>query len=126
MPAVSPSFDRVSQWTLVAAAALLAVLMPQPIEARSSAPLYDPVALNIGLGCQWERRCMSDQQRAMKQALKYVRKDQPPAWRIHLCNRNASRNRFRVDWIGFNHCVRNAALRPLPPPQRAPVKRRRH
>ena len=114
------------------AALLLALFAAEPLAARSSAPLFDPVALNIGLSCQWERRCMSDQQRAMKQALKLVRKEQPPEWRIHLCNRNASRNRARVDWIGFNNCVRNAALRPPPPPppppqqKRVPAKRRRH
>jgi hypothetical protein len=89
--------------------------------ARSPAPLYDPVSLNIGLGCQWHPRCISDQKKAMNRALKYVRKKQPPAWRIHRCNSNASRRGFRVDWVGFDNCIRNASVTPLPPRQ---LKRR--
>jgi hypothetical protein len=84
-------------------------------------PLHDSVSLNIGLNCQWQQRCIADQKKAMKRALKYVKKYEPPAWRVHLCNKNASRHRFRVDWIGFNNCIRNADLRPLPP--RPPKKR---
>jgi hypothetical protein len=99
---------------------LVAAMSADRTEARSSAPLYDPVALNIGLSCQWEWKCMSGQHRAMEKALDYVRDHQPPQWRLHLCNRNASRNRGRVDWVGFNHCVRNSSLRPQP----APVRRR--
>ena len=135
MPAASFRTARLCSLALKAVAPFAALFLtlfaaPAPA-ARSSAPLFDPVALNIGLSCQWERRCMSAQQRAMKQALKLVRKQQPPEWRIHLCNRNASRNRARVDWVGFNNCVRNAALRPPPPPpppqqKRLPARRRRH
>ena len=90
-------------------------------EARS-APLADPVSLNIGLSCQWQQRCMSKQKKAMKRALKYVRKEQLPSWRIEMCNRNASKSRSRVDWIGFNNCVRNFELRPQPA---RPVRRTR-
>ena len=90
--------------------------------APAAAPIYDAVSLNIGLTCQWQERCIARQQRAMKRALKYVDKYDPPAWRIQLCNRNASRKRNRVDWVGFENCVRNAALRPAPP--RNVVKRR--
>jgi hypothetical protein len=79
--------------------------------AQYHAPLYDPAALNIGINCQWQQRCMASQLRAKKRALAFVRKKQPPVWRIHLCNRNASRGRNRVDWIGFDNCIRNAALR---------------
>jgi hypothetical protein len=94
--------------------------------APAAAPLFDPVKLNIGLACQWQQRCISQQERAMKRSLKFVRKYQPPTWRIHLCNRNAARKRGRVDWIGFDKCIRNTALRPPPPPppQRT-VKRRK-
>ena len=98
---------------------LVAFLVVAP--ARAAAPLYEPVSLNIGLACQWQQRCINQQERAMKQALKYVRKYKPPSWRIHMCNRNAARNRGRVDWIGFDHCIRNAALRPPP----APVAKKR-
>ncbi len=93
--------------------------------APAAAPLYDPVSLNIGLACQWQQRCINKQKVAMKRALKYVRKYKPPTWRIHLCNRNASRNRGRVDWIGFDKCIRNTALRPSPAPRPASKRTRR-
>jgi len=75
-------------------------------------PLRNPALLNIGFVCRWQDRCIEKQQRAMGRALKYVRKHNPPAWKIQLCNRNAGRNGTRVDWVGFNNCVRNAELRP--------------
>jgi|SRR5436190_175541 len=84
-------------------------------EAQPGAPLQDGVALNIGLNCQWQLRCMEQQRRAMEHALKFVEKYQPPNWRVQLCNHNAERRRYRVDWVGFNNCIRNATLRPLPP-----------
>ena len=88
----------------------------------AAAPLHDPVTLNIGLNCQWQKGCMAQQHHAMKRALSYVSKKQPAAWRVHQCNRNAARNRNRVDWVGFDNCIRNAALRPAP---RAAMKRGR-
>jgi len=96
-------------------------IAPTPGLAQPQAPLQDAVTLNIGLNCQWQQKCMSHQQRAMKRALKYVQKYRPAAWRVQLCNHNAARKRYRVDWIGFDNCIRNAALRPLPP---RPLKRR--
>jgi hypothetical protein len=95
--------------------------------AQAAAPLYDPVALNIGLSCQWQQRCIAQQTKSQKRALKFVRKHKPPAWRIHLCNRNAARKRGRVDWTGFDRCIRNVALRPLPAasPQGVSGKRKR-
>ena len=27
-----------------------------------------------------------------------------------LCNRNAGRGGYRVDWVGFEHCIRNSGL----------------
>ena len=101
------------------------LLLPAATAAHATAPLYDPVSLNIGLACQWQQRCIGQQQRAMKRALKYVKKYKPPSWRIHLCNRNAARKRGRIDWIGFDRCVRNVALRPPPPPPPPPPKRRK-
>jgi hypothetical protein len=95
--------------------ALNCLLWAAASQAQGRAPLYDPISLNIGLSCQWQRRCIVEQQRAMKRALKFVRKEQPPVWRVELCNHNAARQRFRVDWIGFHNCIRNAVLRPLPP-----------
>ena len=96
-------------------------LAPAPARA-AAAPLHDTISLNIGLNCQWQVRCIDQQRRAMKRALSYVRKAQPASWRIHLCNRNAARARHRVDWIGFENCIRNTTLRT---PARTPLKRER-
>ena len=75
-------------------------------------PLRNPALLNIGFVCRWQPRCIDRQEEAMERALKYVKKYRPPAWKIQLCNRNAGRNGTRVDWVGFNNCIRNPALRP--------------
>jgi hypothetical protein len=71
---------------------------------------------------------MKTQSKAMKRALKFVSKSQPPPWRVQLCNRNAGRQRVRVDWVGFDNCIRNSTLQPLParaikPPARAARKK---
>ncbi len=100
------------------------LLLAGTASGARSAPLADPVVLNIGLSCQWQQRCMSQQKKAMKRALKYLRKTQLPSWRIEMCNRNASKSRSRVDWVGFHNCVRNAALRPAPPPRAVKRPRR--
>jgi hypothetical protein len=97
------------RWTL---AALLAAMAPAAMAAQARVPLYDSIGLNIGINCRWQQRCIRDQQRAMTRALRYVRNEQPPEWRVHMCNRNASRGRNRVDWVGFDNCIRNAGLRP--------------
>jgi hypothetical protein len=71
-------------------------------------PLRDPVFLNIGFVCQWQESCMTKQKRAMKRAVDYTRKTNPPSWKIHLCNRRAVQRRSgRVDWISYNNCIRN-------------------
>jgi hypothetical protein len=92
--------------------------------ASALAPLADPVALNIGINCQWQKRCVSKQPKAMKQALKFIKKRQPPMWRVNTCNRNAARGRSRVDWVGFDNCIRNSDVRPVV--VRAPRKRTKH
>jgi hypothetical protein len=94
---------------ILAAAALAA--LPLSASAARTPVLHDSVSLNIGVNCQWQPRCMSDQRAAMNRALRYVSKAHPPQWRIHVCNRNASRGGNRVDWIGFDHCIRNSAIR---------------
>jgi hypothetical protein len=108
------------KWTFAAFGAALAfAVAAYPREAASKArpaPLYDPVGLNIGLICQWQWQCMQQQNKAMTRALKYVRAKNPPAWRIQACNRNASRKRQRVDWVGYDHCIRNQKLRPAAAP----------
>jgi hypothetical protein len=106
------SLSRAMRWIFAAAAlGLTSAAAPARLERP---PLYDPVMLNIGFVCQWQTRCMAMQNGAMKRSLGYVRKRQPQTWRIELCNRNAARKRQRVDWIGFENCIRNPALRPLP------------
>ena len=102
--------------------ALLAILLALSGPAPAAAPLHDTVSLNIGLNCQWQQRCIEQQYQAMKRALAYVHKAQPAAWRVQQCNRNAARRRNRVDWIGFDNCIRNMMLRA---PARAPLKRGR-
>jgi len=87
-------------------------------------PIKNPAVLNIGFVCRWQDLCIQNQQKAMRHSLKFVAKYEPPAWRIQLCNRNAGRNGTRVDWVGFNNCIRNPDLRP-PPPKTAPKARKR-
>ncbi len=98
------------RWMLGAAAALAMLPISTGVAARPL--LYDAVALNIGVNCQWQSRCMSEQRLAMKRALSYVAKQRPPHWRVEMCNRNAGKGGYRVDWVGFDHCIRNTALRP--------------
>ena len=98
------------KWILGALTALAA--MPAGAGATRRPMLHDPVSLNIGVNCQWQRDCIVQQRTAMKRALGYVATSQPPQWRVHLCNRNAGHGGYRMDWVGFDHCIRNVALRP--------------
>jgi len=82
--------------------------------ADARPPLSDPVSLNIGINCQWQQRCMQAQTRAMKRALKYLKQADPSPWQLQLCNHNAARQRLRIDWVGFDNCLRNTVLRPIP------------
>jgi hypothetical protein len=91
--------------------AALALAGTGPVQARPLAPLYDPVSLNIGLACQWKYSCVEAQTRAMKRARSYVARRKPALRQIHQCNRNAARSGGRVDWIGFDNCIRNPRLR---------------
>ena len=86
--------------------------------AGATAPLYDPVTLNIGINCQWQQSCQRKHLKAMQSAHKYIAAKHPPLWKIHQCNRNARRSSSRIDWVGFNDCIRNGNLSP------APVRRR--
>lgn len=111
------------RWKL-AAATLVATSATNGADAVAQAPLYDPVILNIGFVCRWNAHCMEKQKDAMNRALKFVRKKDPPNWRIQLCNRNAGKRGPRIDWVGFDNCIRNANLAPLPPrPVANPRKR---
>ena len=76
-------------------------------------PLRDPVFLNIGFVCQWQDACMTRQQRAMKKALSFTKKADPPGWKVQLCNRRAVQRRSgRIDWVSYNNCIRSPALAP--------------
>ena len=113
------------RWRLSAVAAIFVVgALPASATSNAPPPLYDPVFLNIGFICRWDARCMDRQDDARKHALKYVRKKGPAAWRVQLCNRNAHRKGQRVDWVGFDNCIRNEVLRPAPAPVQVPRKRR--
>jgi hypothetical protein len=105
------AFDGAMRWALLFGIVGLCKL-PAGAEART--PLGDPVTLNIGINCQWQQHCIKAQTKAMKRALKYVGQTPLPPWHVQLCNRNAGRQRVRVDWIGFDNCIRNASLRPIP------------
>jgi hypothetical protein len=89
-------------------------------DARATAPIYDPMTLNIGINCHWQQSCQRKQANAMNDARKFIDVYQIPLWRIHLCNKNARRGPARLDWIGFNACIRNPQLAPTP------VRPRRH
>jgi hypothetical protein len=83
-------------------------------QARAAAPLYDPVILNIGINCQWQQHCERKQRDSMKDAARFIAARHPPLWKIHLCNRNARRGSARIDWVGFNSCIRNGSLEEPP------------
>lgn len=91
-------------------AALLLTAVPAGAASRR-AILYDAVALNIGVGCQWQAQCMARQRAAMASALSYVARKKPSQSLVHLCNRNASRGGGRVDWVGYENCIRNPKLK---------------
>jgi hypothetical protein len=97
--------------SIIAAAAAAGGMAAIFSSASARGILHDPVALNIGINCQWQERCMKLHRGAMKRALYFVRVKHPPQWRVQLCNRNASRGGYRVDWIGFDHCIRNSGFR---------------
>lgn len=104
---------------LLAVAALAGPAPARAGQAAGGGILKDPVMLNIGLVCQWDWDCMGRQREAMRKSLKYVAKYRPPKWRIHQCNRNARRTKARVDWVGFDRCIRNERL-----PQYSTLRRR--
>ena len=94
--------------------AALALSAPAVIAAQSRwdpvPPLKNPALLNIGFVCHWQNPCIKKQLRAMQTSLRYVNTHKIQARKIQLCNRNASRNGTRKDWIGFNRCIRNSTL----------------
>ena len=98
------------RWVLGAAAASL--MLPMSTDAVGRPILYNAVALNIGVNCQWQSQCMAAQRAAMKRALTFVSTRRPSHWRVQMCNRNARKSAARVDWVGYDNCIRNSALKP--------------
>jgi hypothetical protein len=97
--------------SIIAAAAAAEGLLVSASGAPARSILHDPVALSIGINCQWQSRCIKLQRQAMKHSLSYVAHAHLPHWKVQLCNRNAARGGDRVDWVGFDHCIRNSALK---------------
>ena len=85
------------------------------------APIYDPMTLNIGINCQWQPHCQRQQTKAMNDARKFIAAYDVPLWRIHVCNKNARRGPARLDWVGFNSCIRNPQLVPPPDDKTPPL-----
>jgi hypothetical protein len=102
----------------VSVIALVFALIVPVSGASAVAPLYNPITLNIGINCQWEQRCQRRQLKAMEAAHRFIAGEHPPAWKIHTCNRNARRGASRVDWTGFNDCIRNPRIWPPLPRRR--------
>jgi hypothetical protein len=90
-------------------------------QARAQPPLRNPALLNIGFVCRWQSRCIQVQEKAMVRSLRHMRSYPPATWKVQMCNRNAARNGTRKDWVGFENCLRNTALRA---PSRTRAKRR--
>ena len=55
------------RWVLGAAA--VSVMLPISADAGARPMLYNAVALNIGVNCQWQSQCMASQRAAMNRAL---------------------------------------------------------
>ena len=103
--------DSALRLTLVGLAAVLGAMAPAA--PAKVPPLRDPVFLNIGFVCQWQQRCIDRQQKAMRRSIAYVKRHDPPDWKVQVCNRNAGRNGTRVDWVGYENCITNPQSRPL-------------
>jgi hypothetical protein len=116
LSAVKP--HRHVRWAqqVLAACAMIAVASAAAGQSRWDPvpPLKNPALLNVGFVCRWQQSCIKTQMRAMRSSLTYVNARNLPAWKIQLCNRNASRNGTRKDWVGFNRCVKNPAIRRKP------------
>ena len=69
-----------------AALAAFAMISAAP-EVCATAPIYDPMTLNIGINCQWQPRCQRQQTKAMDDARKFIAAYDVPLWRIHVCTR---------------------------------------
>ena len=107
------------RWKFAPALPALAILATSAAAGRPPI-IRDPVALNIGVNCQWESGCMKRQRAAMNHALRFVAEHRPPQWRVEQCNRNAGRGPDRMDWVGFDHCIQNASLKYAPRRKRLP------
>ena len=90
---------------------MLVFAASQAAEARR-VPAIHPVVRNINLLCKSQSACVQRQWRAMQNAFAFMRAKRLPVWKIEQCNLNAAKQRTRIDWIGFNNCIRNPKVRP--------------
>ncbi len=74
-------------------------------------PAVHPVVRNINLLCGSQSACVQRQWRSMQNAFAFMRTKRPPVWKIEQCNRNAAKQRSRIDWIGFDNCIRNPKVK---------------
>ena len=107
------TFPRMGRKALAALA-----LLGWSSSGHAVAPLHDPVVLNLGINCQWKLTCERRQRKAMADAHRFIARSHPPVWRIQMCNRNARRGPSRIDWVGFDNCIRNPRLSAPAPRQR--------
>ena len=98
-------------WALAALILGFAGAFAGEAQARAKPPLRNPALLNIGFVCRWQTQCIRVQEKAMVRSLKYMKTYPPAPWKVQLCNRNSARNGTRKDWVGFENCLRNMALR---------------
>lgn len=114
-----PSLPGAASFRAMGRKALAALaLLAWSSSGHAVAPLHDPVALNVGINCQWKLSCERRQRKAMAAARKFIARSHPPVWRIQMCNRNARRAPTRIDWVGFDNCIRNPRLSPSSSSQR--------
>ena len=93
--------------------AVIASLAFAPVAGAHAAnpSVVHPVYRNIASICGGQKSCIDRQWRGMQRAFAYMRNKGVPVWKIDVCNRNATRKSRRIDWIGFDNCIRNTKLR---------------
>ncbi len=96
--------------TRLAALITLFAAAAAPATAQRAPPVH-PVVRNINLVCNSQSSCVQRQWRSMQAAFSFMRAKRLPVWKIEQCNRNAAKQRTRIDWIGFNNCIRNPKVK---------------
>ena len=92
-------------------ALILAMMATVDAAAQRRPPPVHPVVRNINSLCKSQDSCVQRQWRGMQAAFAYMRAKRLPVWKIEQCNRNAAKQRSRIDWVGFNNCIRNPKVK---------------